>query len=71
MMTVDPKKRITIKEVLLHPWLQDRNMRHTVAELRNGSNDENRQPPVAETLNNNNKHVFDPPAVYSKRTRRN
>lgn len=44
MMTVNPKKRITIKQVLLHPWLQDRELRETVDMLLSKENDENEAP---------------------------
>lgn len=44
MMTVNPKKRITIKQVLLHPWLQDRELRETVDILLSKENDENVAP---------------------------
>lgn len=42
MMTVNPRKRITIKQVLLHPWLQDRELRDTADTLLSKErNDEN------------------------------
>ncbi|XP_058800439.1 ovarian-specific serine/threonine-protein kinase Lok-like [Phymastichus coffea] len=41
MMTVDPKKRITIKNVLQHPWLNDSEMLTKVQKLLNLPNDEN------------------------------
>ncbi|XP_068968652.1 ovarian-specific serine/threonine-protein kinase Lok-like [Bombus flavifrons] len=44
MMTVNPRKRITIKQVLLHPWLQDRELRETVDILLSKENDENLAP---------------------------
>lgn len=44
MMTVNPRKRITIKQVLLHPWLQDRELRETVDTLLSKENDENVAP---------------------------
>lgn len=44
MMTVNPRKRITIKQVLLHPWLQDRELRETVDTLLSKENDENLAP---------------------------
>ncbi|KAL2739524.1 ovarian-specific serine/threonine-protein kinase Lok-like [Vespula maculifrons] len=55
MMTVDPKKRITIKQVLLHPWLQDRFMRNTVHSLINYGKDEN-CPPVNLLTDDRYKH---------------
>ncbi|XP_076232242.1 serine/threonine-protein kinase Chk2 [Calliopsis andreniformis] len=51
MMTVNPKKRITIKQVLLHPWLQDRELRDTVETLFSNENDENKAP--SNTCSNN------------------
>ncbi|KYM99653.1 PREDICTED: serine/threonine-protein kinase Chk2-like [Cyphomyrmex costatus] len=48
MMTVEPKKRIRIPQVLLHPWLRDINMQREVNKLMsgyNGDNDENLSPP--------------------------
>ncbi|XP_003701685.1 serine/threonine-protein kinase Chk2 [Megachile rotundata] len=50
MMTVNPKKRITIKQVLLHPWLQDRELRDTVDMLFSTENNEN----IAPQSNSNN-----------------
>ncbi|XP_015432601.1 PREDICTED: ovarian-specific serine/threonine-protein kinase Lok [Dufourea novaeangliae] len=44
MMTVNPQKRITIKQVLLHPWLQDRDLRDTADMLLSKENDENVVP---------------------------
>ncbi|CAK9828062.1 Ovarian-specific serine/threonine-protein kinase Lok [Anthophora retusa] len=44
MMTVNPRRRITIKQVLLHPWLQDRELRDTVDILLSKTNDENIAP---------------------------
>ncbi|CAK9796429.1 Ovarian-specific serine/threonine-protein kinase Lok [Anthophora plagiata] len=44
MMTVNPRKRITIKQVLLHPWLQDRELRDTFDILLSKTNDENVAP---------------------------
>ncbi|XP_053987689.1 serine/threonine-protein kinase Chk2-like [Hylaeus anthracinus] len=41
MMTTNPKKRITIKQVLLHPWLQDRELRDTMDILLSVDNEEN------------------------------
>ncbi|KAG7209009.1 hypothetical protein KM043_015176 [Ampulex compressa] len=49
MMTVNPKKRITIKEVLLHPWLQDRELRENLDTLLSTEDDENLVP-----INHNN-----------------
>ncbi|XP_078040999.1 ovarian-specific serine/threonine-protein kinase Lok [Augochlora pura] len=45
MMTVNPKKRITIKQVLLHPWLQDRDLRNSADMLLSGEDNENMAPP--------------------------
>ncbi|KYQ57328.1 Serine/threonine-protein kinase Chk2 [Trachymyrmex zeteki] len=50
MMTVDPKTRITVPRILLHPWLRDTNMRREVNRLMSGiiyneDNDENLPPP--------------------------
>lgn len=44
MMTVNPKKRITIKQVLLHPWLQDRELRESIDMILSKENDENIPP---------------------------
>ncbi|XP_020296847.1 ovarian-specific serine/threonine-protein kinase Lok-like [Pseudomyrmex gracilis] len=48
MLTVDPKKRITVKQILLHPWLKDAHMREEVQILIKGNkcmeNDENTPP---------------------------
>ncbi|XP_034194757.2 ovarian-specific serine/threonine-protein kinase Lok isoform X1 [Osmia lignaria lignaria] len=44
MMTTNPRKRITIKQVLLHPWLQDRELRDTVDTLILKEHNENIAP---------------------------
>lgn len=44
MMTVNPKKRITIKQVLLHSWLQDRELLESVGTLLSKENNENEPP---------------------------
>ncbi|XP_018342568.1 PREDICTED: serine/threonine-protein kinase Chk2-like isoform X2 [Trachymyrmex septentrionalis] len=49
MMTVNPKKRITVPQILLHPWLRDINMQREVNKLMSGvihneDNDENLPP---------------------------
>ncbi|XP_043258225.1 serine/threonine-protein kinase Chk2-like isoform X1 [Colletes gigas] len=44
MMTVNPRKRITIKQVLLHPWLQDRDLRDTIDNLLSRDDQENTMP---------------------------
>ena len=38
MMTVNPAKRITISQILLHPWLSDQPMREEVHKLMGTSN---------------------------------
>ena len=43
-MTVDPEKRITIKEVLTHPWLNDKEMLIKVNRLLCLKNNENFLP---------------------------
>lgn len=44
MMTVDPKKRITIKKVLSHPWLNDEEMLIKANKLLKVQNNENALP---------------------------
>ena len=44
MMTVNPKRRITIKQVLLHSWLQDRELLEAVDTLLSKENNENEAP---------------------------
>lgn len=51
MMTVDPKKRITIQGVLQHPWLNDPEMLNKVEKILNLTNDEN--VPTLRPLNDN------------------
>ncbi|KAL7293565.1 hypothetical protein TKK_0013004 [Trichogramma kaykai] len=52
MMTVDPKKRITIKEVLRHPWMDDDVMLNKVNKLLGFTNNENALPrrPINENI---------------------
>lgn len=38
MMTVDPRKRLTVPYILLHPWLRDMNMRREVDRLISDNN---------------------------------
>lgn len=58
MMTVNPKKRITIKQVLLHPWLQDREVQNTLNNLIHGEHDENTAP--TNVANNENQSELYP-----------
>lgn len=48
MLTVDPNRRITVEQILLHPWLKDARMREEVHMLIGGNdcieNDENAPP---------------------------
>lgn len=44
MMTTNPRKRITINQVLLHPWLQDHELRDTVDTLISKEDNENIAP---------------------------
>lgn len=44
MMTVNPKRRITVPQILLHPWLRDASMREIVNTLITPANDENAPP---------------------------
>lgn len=52
MMTVNPKERITVPQILLHPWLRDARMRaevnRLISNLENTENDENDEnlPPL-------------------------
>ncbi|XP_012275239.1 serine/threonine-protein kinase Chk2 [Orussus abietinus] len=46
MMTVDPMKRITTRQVLLHPWLRDKEMRETVRFLMTRQSDEENCSPA-------------------------
>ncbi|XP_046427711.1 ovarian-specific serine/threonine-protein kinase Lok [Neodiprion fabricii] len=41
MLTVDPSKRITIQDVVRHPWLLDREVRSIVSELMNEDDEYN------------------------------
>ncbi|XP_076183313.1 ovarian-specific serine/threonine-protein kinase Lok isoform X1 [Ptiloglossa arizonensis] len=51
MLTIDPKKRITIKQVLLHPWLQDRELRNTIDNLLLSTEDEENIVPSSNSNN--------------------
>lgn len=53
MMTVNPKRRITIKQVLLHPWLQDRELRDSADTLLTREDDENVAPSNIHDSNQN------------------
>ncbi|XP_032683989.1 ovarian-specific serine/threonine-protein kinase Lok-like [Odontomachus brunneus] len=44
MMTVDPKKRITVQQILQHSWLRDSKMRRTVNSLISLDDNENIPP---------------------------
>lgn len=44
MMTVEPTKRITIAQVLKHPWLKDLHMQETINSLIPSINNENIPP---------------------------
>ncbi|XP_057321750.1 ovarian-specific serine/threonine-protein kinase Lok-like [Microplitis mediator] len=46
MMTVDPVKRLTIKQVMTDPWLQDREIRMRIHKLINDYNSENESPNI-------------------------
>lgn len=41
MMTVNPKERITVPQILLHPWLRDARMREEVNRLISDNEPEN------------------------------
>lgn len=51
MMTVDPKKRITVTRVLLHPWLRDRRMREEVNKLTSNVEIDENAPPLNVLIN--------------------
>lgn len=64
MMTVDPTVRKTIRQVLVDPWLQDREMKGKVAELIRATRVD-RMPLLPRERNT---HIFDQP-VPMKRPR--
>jgi len=67
MMTVDPKIRITVPQILLHPWLRDINMRREFNRLISDNN-ENNGNNETNKINENNENI--PPSnVYHKRPR--
>ncbi|XP_076755046.1 ovarian-specific serine/threonine-protein kinase Lok isoform X2 [Xylocopa sonorina] len=66
MMTVNPKKRITIRQVLLHSWLQDRELRDTADTLLSAENEENIVPDI---ISNNIQHKREPCQNLVKRAR--
>lgn len=66
MMTVNPKKRITIKQVLLHPWLQDRELQETIHTLISKENNEDFIPVEAEQ---NHQYRSETYPVFLKRAR--
>lgn len=45
MLTVNPKKRITVQEILLHPWLRDARMQQVVNSLISQPENEENVPP--------------------------
>ncbi|XP_019885390.1 serine/threonine-protein kinase Chk2 [Camponotus floridanus] len=65
MMTVDPKKRITVTRVLLHPWLRDSHMREEVYKLISTVETDENVPP----LNVLNNHHEDDSNIMIKRAR--
>lgn len=82
MLTVNPKERITIKDVLLHEWLRDAEMRKIVGNLMDQDNvfDENTEPtlttseePASRELTSRQvapvRRRMDPPIVAFKRAR--
>lgn len=65
-MTVEPSARITVQQILLHPWLRDSNMRETINSLISPENDEN----VQSSNIRKRSEVFTPPECV-KRARLN
>lgn len=59
-MTVNPKERITVPQILLHPWLRDARMRAEVNRLISNSE---------KIENNENNENLPPSNVYNKRPR--
>lgn len=53
MLTVNARNRITINEIVLHPWLHDRDMRNTANILMRGNeaNNENTVPSTSTHCN--------------------
>lgn len=51
MMTVDPKKRITVTRILLHPWLRDPHMREEVNKLISSVETDENVPPLNVLIN--------------------
>ncbi|XP_020708987.2 serine/threonine-protein kinase Chk2 [Athalia rosae] len=74
MMTVDPKKRITISKVLLHNWLLDREMRSIVGKLMSDETncDENAMPLTlpstssSNTMACNRKQMYPPTSAFKR-----
>jgi len=68
MLTVNPKKRITVQQILLHPWLRDLHMRQIVNSLISHSENDENVPP-SNTFGN--RHGADLVPEYAKRARLN
>jgi len=62
-MTVDPKKRITVTRVLLHPWLRDPHMREEVDKLISTVETDENVPPLNVLKNH---HEADPNIIIKR-----
>ncbi|XP_029161510.1 serine/threonine-protein kinase Chk2-like [Nylanderia fulva] len=67
MMTVNPTERITVPEILLHPWLRDQRMREEVNMLISHVETDENVPPSNVLINEADPEII--PEIRIKRTR--
>nr|AAG59884.1 protein kinase Cds1 [Xenopus laevis]AAI66130.1 Protein kinase Cds1 [Xenopus laevis] len=64
LLVVDPEQRLTTKQALEHPWLQDDSMKHTVERLMYGV-DHTMPPPIKKNIIRKRGHEWDQDASTS------
>ncbi|KMQ97735.1 serine threonine-protein kinase chk2 [Lasius niger] len=69
MMTVDPTRRITVPEILLHPWLRDQRMREEVNMLISHMETDENAPPLNILINRREADPEMIPGIMIKRAR--
>lgn len=69
MMTVNPTRRITVPEILLHPWLRDQRMREEVNMLISHVETDENAPPLNVLINRREADPEMIPGIMIKRAR--